>query len=60
MSYNILKQDGDVSYNVNEYICDTAKDLELLPPKAAMGSTAIVLHPMSVYIKNSSKQWVKI
>lgn len=60
MSYNILKQSGDTNYDINEYICDTTEDLELLPPKAAMGSTAIVLQPVGVYIKNSEEQWVKI
>lgn len=57
---NILSSGGKVSYNVNEYICDTADDIKDLPTGCSVGSTAFVITTKDVYMLNSSKEWVKI
>lgn len=59
--YAIVKRDQDVSYGVNEYVCDTLADLDSLP-KCEPGSSAIVLEEgqVSVYMKNTLGKWVKI
>lgn len=59
--YAIVKRDQDVSYGVNEYVCDTLADLGSLP-KCEPGSSAIVLEEgqVSVYMKNTLGKWVKI
>lgn len=57
--YAVTAHDGDVQYGVNEYVCDTVDDLILLTHCAA-GSTAVVLDPVGVYMKNSQGEWVKL
>ena len=58
--YMTVAHDGDVQYGVNEYVCDTKDDLSALP-RCLMGSTAIVLEePVTVYMKDSKGQWVKL
>ena len=52
--YSIIRRDDNIPYNVNEYVCDSVADLDLLI-KCASGSTAIVLEPnnTAVYMKNT-------
>lgn len=59
--YSIIKRDDNVSYNVNEYMCDNVSDLDSLP-KCAPGSTAIVLQEgvIEAYMKNTEGKWVKL
>ena len=57
--YTTVKHDNDVSYGINEYVCDTFDDLANLP-KCAMGSTALIITTSEVYMKNSSGEWVKL
>lgn len=57
--YQIIKSDNDIAYGIKEFVCDTEKDLALLP-NCAMGSTAIVIETATVYIKNSKNKWVKL
>lgn len=57
--YTTVKHDNDVSYGINEYVCDTADDLVGLP-KCSMGSTALIISTSEVYMKNSSGEWVKL
>lgn len=57
--YKITKNDNDIAYGIKEFVCDTEKDLELLP-NCEMGSTAIVIETASVYIKNGKNEWVKL
>lgn len=41
-----------------EYFCDTAADLATIDPKyITLGSVAIVVDTMEVFIANSQKQW---
>ena len=60
--YSIIKQDKDVAYGVNEYMCDSEADLNSLPARCAPGSTAIVLKEgeVAVYMKNTEGKWVKL
>ena len=51
---------GQIQYNVNEYVVDTPDDLEKIPPSAAMGSAALCLSNGSVYMKDSKGQWKEI
>lgn len=59
--YAIIKHDDNVSYNINEYICDSMSDLDSLP-RCAPGSTAIVLEygNATVFMKNTEGKWVKL
>lgn len=59
--YSIIKRDDNVSYNVNEYVCDSVADLDSLP-RCSSGSTAIVLSNggVEVYMKNTEGKWVKL
>lgn len=57
--YSITKQNDSVSYGIKEFTCDTIEDLEELPD-CSMGSSAIVLKPLGVYIKDGNKEWIKI
>ena len=57
--YTTVKHDNDVSYGINEYVCDTVDDLISLP-KCSMGSMALIISTSEVYMKNSSGEWVKL
>lgn len=60
MSVNMISTNGQIQYNVNEYVIDTPDDLKKLPISCAMGSTAICTSTGDVYIKNGSGKWVVI
>jgi len=60
MAYNILSQNGEVQYGVNEFVIDSPEDLKKLPDKTAMGSSALCLSNNEVYMKNSSGEWKAI
>ena len=55
--YNIMNY---ASHNagIREYIVDTIKELELL--SCLMGSSALVLEDMNVYLKDGTEQWKKV
>lgn len=55
----VIAHDGDVTYGVNEYVCDTVDDLLTLPP-CNMGSTAIIISTSEVYMRNGKGEWVKL
>ena len=61
MMYSTIKRDDNVSYGVNEYVCDSIDDLVILP-RCNAGSIAIVLEEnnSAVYMKNSQGEWVKL
>ena len=41
-----------------EFMCDTAADLATIDPKyITLGSVALVIDTMEVFIANSQKQW---
>ena len=51
---------GDIQYDVNEYVCDSPEDIPNLPHLCAMGSTAIIISTAELYMKNSAGEWVKL
>ena len=59
MANNILTQNGETTYGVNEYVIDSPEDLAKLP-HCAMGSAAICLSNGTVYMKDSKGQWKEI
>ncbi len=58
MAYQLYSTNGQISYNVDEYVIDTPDDLEKLPKRSAPGSAAICTSTGDVYIKNASGKWV--
>jgi len=60
MGYKLISTNGNVQYNVNEYIIDEPEDLNSLPRSCTMGSSALCLSNSAVYIKNSEGKWVEI
>jgi hypothetical protein len=57
--YKITSSDGDISYGVKEFVCDTPEDLKDLP-SCSMGSVAIVISTAEIFMLNSKKEWVKL
>lgn len=57
---NMVSQNGDVKYNVVEFVVDMPADIKNLPTTVAMGSSALVLSNSEVYVLNGEKEWVKI
>lgn len=57
---NLYAQNGDIQYNIREYVLDNVEDIASLPEHAAMGSTAIIIATSEVYMLNSKKEWVKM
>lgn len=56
----MTSQNGDVVFDVKEYVCDTPDDLVNLPRNCGMGSTCIVISTSEVYMMNSKREWAKI
>lgn len=56
----MTSQNGDVVYDVKEYVCDTPEDIPNLPQHCGMGSTCIVISTSEVYMMNSERKWIKI
>jgi hypothetical protein len=52
MAVSLLSSNGQIAYNLNEYVVDTPEDLEKLSPKALMGSYALCLSNSEVYVKD--------
>lgn len=57
MAVSLLSSNGQIAYNLNEYVVDTPEDLEKLSPKALMGSYALCLSNSEVYVKDGQGQW---
>ena len=53
-------QSGHATYGLKEFIIDTVNDLKYLPVNVPMGSTAFCIENSSVYMINSSGEWVEI
>jgi hypothetical protein len=60
MASTLISNRDTVSYGVNSYVADTDADVTNLPTDAAPGSTCIVASPISVYILNTKKEWIKL
>ena len=57
MGFNLTSTNGQIQYNVDQYVIDSPDDLEKLPKKCVMGSSALCLSNGTVYIKNSKGEW---
>ena len=58
MAYKMTKSGSLDNAVTNEFFCDTADDLANIPSSLVnLGSVAVVLDGMEVYIANSNKQW---
>lgn len=56
----MTSQNGEIVYDVKEYVCDSPDDLPNLPRNCGMGSTCIVISTSEVYMMNSEREWSKI
>lgn len=56
----VIRQNGDVVYDIKDFVCDTPDDLENLPKNCDMGSTCLIISTSEVYMMNSSREWVKL
>lgn len=57
MAYQLVSTNGQVQYNINEYVIDTPEDLNKLPKNCAMGSQALCLSNGSIYMKDGTHTW---
>lgn len=58
MAYKMTKRGSMDNETTNEFFCDTATDLAKIPSSEInLGSIAVVVDTMEVYIANSNKQW---
>ena len=58
MAYKMTKRGSMDNEITHEFFCDTAEDLAAIPSSLInLGTIAIVLDGMEVYIANSNKQW---
>ena len=58
MAYKMTKSGSLDNEITNEFFCDTTDDLENIPSKlVTLGSVAVVLDGMQVFIANSQKEW---
>ena len=61
MAFKMTKRGSLDNETTNEFFCDTAADLAKIPASEInLGSVAVVVDGMEVYIANSSKQWVSM
>jgi hypothetical protein len=59
--FSIIKQNGQESYGLTEFIIDFQSDVSDLPTdKIAAGSTAICVEDSSIYILDNYKKWRKL
>lgn len=58
MAYKMTKSGSLDNEITNEFFCDTEDDLENIPSSLInLGSVAVVLDDMQVFIANSQKEW---
>lgn len=59
--FSVISENGRSKYNTKEYVLDSLEDLKSLPTsEAQMGSTAFVIATGSVYMLNSSREWIEV
>ena len=57
MAHKMTSTNGQVQYNVDEFVVDTPEDLKKLPVRSAMGSAALCLSDGNVYVKDGKGEW---
>lgn len=61
MAYKMTKRGSLDNETTNEFICDNVEDLaQIAPSSINLGSVAIVIEGMQVFIAGSDKQWNSI
>lgn len=60
MAWNRISTNGQVQYNVDEFVIDSPDDLKTLPKKCAQGSSALCTEDGSVYVKDSKGEWKEV
>ena len=60
MAYKMISTNGQVQYNISEFVIDSSADLASLPKNSAMGSSALCLSDGSVYVKDSNGEWKEV
>lgn len=57
---NTTSTSGHTAYSLKDFVMDKKSDLQNLPVNVPMGSTAFCIEDGSVYMINSSGEWVEI
>lgn len=57
---NTTSTSGHTAYGLKDFVIDKKSDLQNLPVNVPMGSTAFCIEDGSVYMINSSGEWVEI
>lgn len=61
MAYKMTKRGSLDNEITNEFFCDTATDLNNIPSNQInLGSVAVVVDGMEIYIANSNKEWISM
>ena len=59
MAYKMTKRGSLDNETTNEFFCDTDSDLANIPNNLInLGSVAVVIEGMKIYIANSKREWV--
>lgn len=60
--FNIIKQNGNTSYGIKKYLCDTTADFEELKKKekATPGSTVFVAETGNSYVLNNNGEYIAL
>lgn len=56
----ILSQNGNISYDVYEYVVDTFIELNSIANHSGMGSKAFVIDESKTYILDGMKNWIEM
>lgn len=57
---SIVSNSGHTAYGLKQFILDKKTDVDKLPVDIQTGSTAFCIEDSSVYMINSSGEWVEI
>lgn len=61
MSYGILRQNGQDTYNLKEFIVDTYDEITKINTSiVAPGSTCFVIDTSKHYMLNTKDEWIKV
>ena len=61
MAYKMTKRGSLDNEIANEFFCDTETDLNNIPNELVnLGSVAVVIDGMEIYIANSNKEWISM
>ena len=58
MAYKMTKKGSLDNETTKEFFCDTVDDLANIPSNQInLGTVAVILDPMQIFIANSNKEW---